>query len=144
MYFVTGRYKIFGEGLQLYGDIMYSQTKQDNALAGAPFGVPGTMAETNPATIIASQNHSPYSPFGSFGSAAFYRVQQDLGNRRSFFDNDYHRYVIGVNGDFNFKDNGFISRFGYDSGFVYETLTAGSHRRWRRSVYSAVRRDRGR
>ena len=37
MYFVTGRYKIFGEGLQLYGDIMYSKTKQDNGLAGAPF-----------------------------------------------------------------------------------------------------------
>src|SRR5437588_10153941 len=30
MYFVTGRYKIFGEGMQIYGDIMYSKTKQDN------------------------------------------------------------------------------------------------------------------
>ena len=37
MYYVTGRYKIFGDGLQLYGDIMYSHTKQDNGLAGAPF-----------------------------------------------------------------------------------------------------------
>ena len=25
MYFVTGRYKIFGDGLQLYGDLMYSK-----------------------------------------------------------------------------------------------------------------------
>ena len=122
MYFVTGRYKIFGDGLQLYGDIMYSHTKQDNAIAGAPFAVPGTIAETNPATAIVAQNHSPYSPFGAFLSNIRYRLQQELGNRKSFFDSDYHRYVIGVNGDFNFiKDNGFISRFGYDSGFVYET-----------------------
>ena len=39
MYFVTGRYKIFGDGLQLYGDIMYSKVKQDNGLAGAPFAL---------------------------------------------------------------------------------------------------------
>ncbi len=120
MYFVTGRYKIFGDGLQLYGDVMYSHTKQDNALAGSPFAVPGTVAETNPATAIVAQNHSPFSPFGAFLSNIRYRLQQELGNRKSFFDSDYFRYVVGVNGDFNFKDNGFISRFGYDSGFVYE------------------------
>jgi iron complex outermembrane receptor protein len=43
-----------------------------------------------------------------------------LGDRRSFFDKDFYRYTAGVNGDFNFKDNAFISHFGYDSGFVYE------------------------
>ena len=36
-YYVTGRYKVFGDGLQLYGDIMYAKTKQDNGLAGSPF-----------------------------------------------------------------------------------------------------------
>ena len=36
-YFVTGRYKIFGEGMQLYGDFIHSKTKQDNGLAAAPF-----------------------------------------------------------------------------------------------------------
>ena len=30
----------------------------------------------------------------------------------------------GVNGDFNFKDNGFINRFGYDTGFVYERYSS--------------------
>ena len=35
LYFVTGSYKIFGDGLVLYGDIMYSKAKQDNGLAGA-------------------------------------------------------------------------------------------------------------
>ena len=49
-----------------------------------------------------------------------YRLVNELGLRKSFFDHDYYRYTAGVNGDFNFKDNGFISRFGYDSGFVYE------------------------
>ena len=39
MYFVTGRYKIFGDGLQLYGDIMYTKSKQDNGLAAAPFAL---------------------------------------------------------------------------------------------------------
>lgn len=106
MYFVTGRYKIFGDGLQIYGDLMYSKTKQDNALAAAPFAVVG--------------RNSPYNPFGAFLNNVRYRSVQELGLRKSFFDSDYHRYVIGFNGDFNIKDNAFISRFGYDTGFVYE------------------------
>jgi iron complex outermembrane receptor protein len=108
MYFVTGRYKIFGDGLQLYGDIAYSKTKQDNALVAAPFAFG---PEARP---------SPFNPFGNDLATVRYRLQQDLGNRESFFDQDTYRYVVGINGDFNFKDNGFISRFGYDSGFVYE------------------------
>ena len=63
-----------------------------------------------------------FNPFGNNLSSVAYRLQQELGDRRSFFDKDYYRYVAGVNGDFNIKDNGFISRFGYDSGFVYERL----------------------
>ncbi len=122
MYYVTGRYKIFGEGLQIYGDVMYSKTKQDNALAGAPFAVPGTVAETDPTTPITSVAASPYSPFGAYLTNILYRFQQDLGNRESFFDSDFHRYVIGLNGDFSFKDNAFISRFGYDTGFLYESF----------------------
>jgi iron complex outermembrane receptor protein len=105
-YFVTGRYKIFGEGLQIYGDVMYSKLKQDNGLAGSPFAVGG--------------QDSPYNPFGDFLNNVRYRTVNELGLRRSFFDHDYYRYVVGINGDFNFKDNAFISRFGYDSGFVYE------------------------
>ena len=106
MYFVTGRYKIFGDGLQIYGDIMYSHTKQDNGLAAAPFALAG--------------RDSPYNSQGAFLNNFRYRLVNDLGLRRSFFDSDFHRYVAGLNGDFNIKDNGFISRFGYDAGFVYE------------------------
>ena len=108
-YFVTGRYKIFGEGLQLYGDIMYSKTKQDNGLAGSPFALGGATART-----------SPFNPFGPLLTQVRYRTVQELGLRKSFFDHDYYRYTVGINGDFNIKDNAFISRFGYDSGFVYE------------------------
>lgn len=118
MYYVTGRYKIFSDGLQIYGDIMYSRTKQDNAIAGVPFAVLGTVG-----TGSAAVASSPYSPFGRYLTDIRYRLQQELGNRESFFDSDYHRYVIGVNGDFTFKDNGFISRLGYDTGFVYENYT---------------------
>ena len=45
---------------------------------------------------------------------------QELGNRRSFFDFDFYRYVIGINGSFNIKDNDFINQLGYDTGFLYE------------------------
>jgi iron complex outermembrane receptor protein len=116
MYYVTGRYKIFGEGLQLYGDIMYSKTKQDNGLAASPFAVSGTVVDP----VLGRIASSPYSPFGRFLTNIRYRTVEELGLRKSFFDNDYYRYVAGVNGDFNIKDNGFISRFGYDTGFVYE------------------------
>ena len=36
-YYVTGRYKIFGDALQVYGDLLYSKRKQYNGLAPAPF-----------------------------------------------------------------------------------------------------------
>jgi hypothetical protein len=114
MYFVTGRYKIFGDGLQLYGDVMYSHTKQDNGISGVPFTLNSVTNGRNDARA------SAFNPFGNNLASVSYRLQQELGNRRSFFDHDYWRYVTGINGDFNIKDNAFISRFNYDSGFVYE------------------------
>src|ERR1700686_1238249 len=121
MYFVTGRYKIFGDGLQLYGDIMYSKTKQDNGLAAAPFSI---NLVANGLTDARSSIFNPVGIDPNTGVNALtsvrYRLQQELGDRRSFFDDDYYRYVAAINGDFNIKDNGFISRFGYDSGFVFE------------------------
>src|SRR5205823_5709424 len=97
-------------------DIMWSKTKQDNGLAAAPFSVPGTVVDP----VLGRIASSPFSPFGRYLSSIRYRTVNELGLRRSFYDADYWRYVYGINGDFNFKDNGFISRFGYDSGFVYE------------------------
>jgi iron complex outermembrane receptor protein len=116
MYMVTGRYKIFGDGLQLYGDVMYSKIKQDNGLAGAPFTLNTAANGRNEARA------SVFNPFGNNLNSVSYRLQQELTNRRSFYDKDYYRYVAGINGDFNFADNNFISRFGYDSGYVYERL----------------------
>ena len=116
MYFVAGRYKVFGDGLQLYGDILYSKIKQDNGQAGTPFTITGASSG------IVEARQSDFNPFGNNLTSVRYRFQSELGGRRSFFDKDYYRYVAGINGDFNIKDNGFISRFGYDSGFVYERL----------------------
>jgi iron complex outermembrane receptor protein len=121
MYYVTGRYKIFGDGLQLYGDVMYSHTKQDNGLAGAPFTL-SSAAGQGTAGILEARA-SQFNPFGNNLASIRYRLQNEFpgaSGRRTFFDHDYQRYVAGINGDFNIKDNGFISRFGYDSGFVYE------------------------
>jgi iron complex outermembrane receptor protein len=116
MYFVTGNYKVFGEGLQIYGDLMYSKVKQDNGLAGAPFAL---NAASNGLTEARA---SQFNPFGNNLTSLSYRLQQEINDRRNFFDKDYYRYVAGVKGDFNIKDNAFISRFGYDSGYVYERL----------------------
>jgi iron complex outermembrane receptor protein len=126
MYYVTGRYKIFGDGLQLYGDIMYSKTKQDNGLAASPFSITNA---ANGINVVRASIFNPFpnnqpvtaaNPTGNDLSSLAYRLVNDLGPRRTFFDQDTYRYVTGINGDFNFKDNGFISRLGYDSGFVYE------------------------
>jgi len=114
MYLVTGRYKIFGDGMQLYGDVMYSKVKQDNGLAGAPFSI---TSDTN-GRVEARQ--SQFNPFGNNLNSVRYRLVQELRARRTFYDKDFYRYVAGLQGDFNIKDNGFISRFGYDTGFVYE------------------------
>ncbi|MEY2564383.1 MAG: iron complex outerrane recepter protein [Verrucomicrobiota bacterium] len=128
MYMVTGRYKIFGDGLQLYGDVMYSKADQDNGLAGAPF------AMNNVFNGLAEVQASHFNPFGNDVNTLRYRLQGELANRRNFFHKDAWRYVAGLNGDFNIKDNAFISRFGYDTGFVYErfdeiTTTSGDARR---------------
>lgn len=115
MYFVTGRYKVFGDGLQLSGDVLYSKTKQDNAIVATPF------AFLSVADGLNDVRGSPFNPFpGNTLASLRYRTVQELGDRRSFYDQDYYRYVAGMNGDFNFNDNAFISRFGYDTGFVYE------------------------
>src|SRR5947207_674112 len=73
MYFVTGRYKIFGDGLQLYGDIMYSKVKQDNGLAGAPF----TFSSAANGDQLAIRN-SPFNPFGNNLTSLSYRLHQEL------------------------------------------------------------------
>jgi outer membrane receptor protein involved in Fe transport len=115
-YYVTGRYKIFGEGLQAYGDILYAKNKQANGLAASPF-----------ALGAASVNTSPFNPFRTFGPGSAddqlrsvaYRSVRELGTRNSFFDYDFWRYTVGFNGDFNLKDNDFVSNWGYDVGYVY-------------------------
>jgi iron complex outermembrane receptor protein len=110
--------------LQVYGDVFYGHSKQDNGLAPAPFNISAAVA-----------NLSPFNPFftGPVGGAptatnaddqlrsVSYRLVQELGNRRSFFDLEYYRYIVGLNGNFNFTGNGFISNLGYDTGLVYES-----------------------
>jgi iron complex outermembrane recepter protein len=129
MYFVTGNYKVFGEDLQLYGDILYAKTKQDNGLAPSPFSIPlglyvnpsvGVNSEaTSRADQLAIIRNSPFNPFpGNTLTSVSYRFIQESGNRRDFMDQDYYRYVAGVKGNF------FVSSWGYDVGFVYERADA--------------------
>ncbi len=119
-YYVAGSYKIFGDGLQAYGDVLYTHDTQDNGLAGAPFLIANfTGSVAFPQGDLGIFQNSPFNPFGANLTQLRYRLQNELGNRRSFFDRDLYRYEAGVRGDFNFQDNPFISHFGYDSGFVY-------------------------
>ena len=119
-YYVAGNYKVFGDGLQLYGDVLYSHITQDNGLAGSPFLIAGfTGSTTFPQGDLSIFQNSPFNPFGNNLQQLRYRLQNELGNRRSFFERDYWRYEAAVKGDFNFTDNSLISHFGYDSGFVY-------------------------
>ncbi len=111
--YVTGRYKIFGEGLQLYGDMMYAKRKQDNGLAPAPF------AFSNTRNGLTEARNSPFNPFGNSLTLLRYRLINELSLRRSFFDYDYYRYTVGINGNFTFTGNNFISFLGYDTGMVY-------------------------
>jgi len=140
-YFVTGKYKVFGEGLQVYGDLLYAKTKQDNGLAPAPFTIPfpryqngslgifngrdgngrlnGSLDNSN-AVQLAIIRNSPFNPFGNNLTQLRYRLVQELNNRRDFFDYDFYRYVAGVKGDFSLQGNKFLSFLGYDAGIVYE------------------------
>lgn len=116
-YYVTGRYKIFDDMLQMYGDILYTKQKQANGLAAAPFGIDGgtlSQSEFNP-FVGASDGFGTNDQLRS----ATYRLVNELGNRNSFYDYDYYRYTLGFNGDFNVKDNDFISNWSYNTGMVY-------------------------
>jgi iron complex outermembrane receptor protein len=127
MNYVTGRYKIFGDALQVYGDMLYTHERQNNGLAGAPFNTGRVNAQTSPFNPFPMDTReffpdgSPNSNFGrSIVTNVSYRLQQELRNRISTFDKDYWRWVIAVKGDLDFADNPFISHLGYDSGIVYE------------------------
>ncbi len=125
-YYATASYKVFGEGLQIYGDVLYSHLTQDNGLAGAPFLIASfTGSVSFPNGDLPIFQASPFNPFGTNLQQVRYRLQNDLGNRRSFFEKDAYHYTAGIKGDFNIQDNGFISHFGYDSGFVYDRFDEG-------------------
>jgi iron complex outermembrane recepter protein len=114
MEYISGRYSVFGDALQVYGDMMYSHYRQDNGLAGSPFSI---FPFTNGGPEARA---SVFNPFGDRLFAVFYRLQQSLGNRLNTFDKDWWRWGVGAKGEFNFTNNAFISRLGYDAGITYE------------------------
>ncbi len=121
--YVAGRYKIFGEALQVYGDMLHAKTKQDNALAPAPFGFGVVEANSSPYNpFVGTANDDPNVPAtysdNQLRSLAYRAIEGGL--RQSFYDSDYFRYALGFNGNFSFTGNNFLSFFGYDTGMVYE------------------------
>jgi iron complex outermembrane recepter protein len=114
--YVTGRYKVFGDSLEVYGDLMYSHYRQANAIAGAPFVLFNGPPEEGGDNV----ELSPFNPFGGDLRQVRYRTQQELGNRSSTYDKDWWRWVGGMRGNIDLTGNGFISRVGYDAAFVYE------------------------
>jgi iron complex outermembrane receptor protein len=140
-YFVTAQDKVFGDALQLYGDVLYAKTRQNNGLAPALFAIPapryanaalgifngrdasgrlnGSPDNSNDAQLAIIRN-SPFNPFGNDLTELRYRFVQELNNRRDFFDYDFYRYGAGIKGDFTLTGNNFLSYLGYDAGAVYE------------------------
>ncbi|MBS0657083.1 MAG: TonB-dependent receptor [Verrucomicrobia bacterium] len=142
--YVTASYNVFGKAMVAYADMLYAKTKQDNGLAPAPFTLnAGTRRFNNgdgPTGFVTNPRDgvelSPFNPFGIFNSptaavnpgpspsrqltAVQYRLVDELGNRRSFFDSDTWRYTFGLKGEFVFKNNPFIDFLNYDGGMVYE------------------------
>lgn len=117
--YVTGRYKVFGEALQIYGDMLYSKRKQFNGLAPAPFAFGNAASNASPFNPFLNPDGNPATTSDNQLTLVRYRSIREGGLRQSLFDYDYYRYVVGFNGNFTFTDNNFISFLGYDTGMVY-------------------------
>ena len=128
-YYGAFSYKLFNNNSAiLYGDMMYTETRQDNGLAPSPLSQlsSGNLPNTTILGVTSGVRYSPFNPFGPLnpGGAATltrvrYRLLGESGNRRSGFDLKYYRYEGGLRGDFNFKGN-VLGSMNYDIGAVYE------------------------
>src|SRR4029450_13379360 len=83
MTYVTGRYKVFGDALQIYGDMLYTHERQNNALAGSPFNTGADVQGSpfNPFPIddreFLADGVTPNDNFGnSIVTNVSYRLQQ--------------------------------------------------------------------
>ena len=114
MEYVSGRYSVFGDALQVYGEMMYSHYRQDNGSAGAEFVLGGFN------NALTEMRASIFNPFGNRLRAVTYNLQEEVGNRQDTFDKDWWRWVAGAKGEFTFSNNAFISHLGYDAGIIYE------------------------
>ncbi len=112
-YYGAFNYKLFGDNrVQFYGDALYSNTRQDNGIAPAPF----TLGRAGDAI-----NTSPWNPFaGTQLTRVRYRLVAESGNRRSGYDHKFYRFETGLKGDFQLKGNPVLGSFTYDLGAVYE------------------------
>jgi hypothetical protein len=116
--YASARYKIFGEGLQFYGDIS-TVTRNRTTVWLRRHSTSRRSGEPQP---VQSVLHRPgrWTPTADNATTQLRSISivsvQELGNRRSFYDFEYYRYIVGFNGNFDIKDNQFISNFGYDTG----------------------------
>ena len=120
-YYGAFAYKLFNNNSAiLYGDMMYTETRQDNGLAPSPL----SQLDTN--NLGPAVRTSPFNPFGPANpvnpaqlNRVRYRLTGESGNRRDGFDLKYYRFEGGLKGDFNFKGN-ILGSMNYDIGAVYE------------------------
>ncbi len=128
-YYGAFNYKIFGDGRAiLYGDAIYTETRQDNGLAPAPISQlsranvaqGGLNGDQSIALQRAAYYGNPFNPFGNQLSAFRYRLVAEANNRRTGYDQKFYRYEGGLKGDLSFKGNSFISALNYDFGLLYE------------------------
>src|SRR5947209_17890797 len=102
--------------MQIYGDILYAKTKQDNGAAPSPFSITNTANGRNTARA------SIFNPFGNRPQNVRYRTVQELGLRRSLYDRDSWRYTAVLDADFDLQANTTRIPFGSDTGLFYARL----------------------
>ncbi len=124
-YYGTFQYKPFADGrLVFYGDVLASETRQDNGLAPSPFTINSGILldpfQNRFTPLPQAVQSSPFNPYGIALNTVPYRFVQELNNRVSGYDTHFYRWTLGMRGDIPIKGNNIISALNYDFGILYD------------------------
>jgi iron complex outermembrane receptor protein len=112
-YFASANHEIYGKEMELYGDFMYTDSKNSYQLNGQPFtvydgvvipaGGPGSLVK-NPFNVTLDGNTN----FGDI-----YVTHRLIDSPRVFTrENDFYRFSTGIKGDV-------MEKYFYDVGYLY-------------------------
>lgn len=119
--YASGEKELFGKGLVLFGDFLYSKTVNGgSSLAPAPLssvaGVNLSIPANNPYNLFGI----PLGVGGAAGAPALRSRLVDIGNRSSDNTVDMYRFVIGFRGEINDDWN-------WETAFNFDRATGDQH-----------------